>query len=57
MHELYQELLDVQTLSRKRIGEIRIEIIDYEKKMKRNFNLSLNNEDFAYYYEMTMVKE
>lgn len=57
LHKVYLETLNKETLTKERIGEIENELNDCEWKTKEIMDKSLTNEDFAYFYEMSIIRE
>lgn len=56
LHKLYLEAVNKETLTPKRIWEIENQLKIYEWEMQSIITKSLNNEDFAYFYEMNMIE-
>ncbi|MDD2916345.1 MAG: hypothetical protein PHH70_00675 [Candidatus Gracilibacteria bacterium] len=56
LHKLFVEASGGEKLSPERIQEIQNILDGYLKKTQSTMNRSLNNEDFAYFYEMSIIR-
>lgn len=56
LHKLYIEVLNKDTLTKEKIEEIKNQLKIYNGKTQSIMDKSLNDTDFAYFYEMSMMR-
>jgi len=55
LHKLYLEASGTEKLSSERVKEIQEQLKEYSKRTEEIRGKSLNNADFAYFYEMSIM--